>query len=73
MNPLRVSLAACVLALPLLAAAATAAGYLIETRSQQAERDHRLAAAAAYIKNNVAEANTKQWQQALTGNLQRST
>jgi signal transduction histidine kinase len=64
-----VALTVGVLALPLLAAAASAAGYLIETHRQQADRDHRLAAAAAYVEHGQARAETKQWQQALAEKL----
>jgi signal transduction histidine kinase len=65
----RVALAVCVIALPLLAAAASAAGYLVETHQQQNDRDHRLAAAAAYVQHGKAQAETTQWQHALTGKL----
>jgi DNA-binding winged helix-turn-helix (wHTH) protein/HAMP domain-containing protein len=54
---------------PAVRCPASAAGYLIETHRQQADGDHRLAAAAAYISNGAAQANTTQWQQALTGKL----
>lgn len=67
--PFGVALAVCVIALPLLAVAASAVGYLVEAHFQQAGRDHRLAVAAAYVKNGAAQANTTQWQQALTGEL----
>ena len=66
---IRVALALCVLALLLLAAAASVAGYRVEAHRQQADRDHRLAAAAAYVQQGKTQAETKQWQQALTGKL----
>jgi signal transduction histidine kinase len=75
--PFRAALAVSVLALFLLAAAATTAGYLAEAHSQQAGRDHRLAAAAAYVDhvaaanlgNGPTQAKTNSWQQALTQQL----
>ena len=66
---IRVALALCVLALALLAAAAGAAGYLVETHRQQAGRDHRLAAAAAYVQHGKAQAETSHWRRGLTGQL----
>ena len=45
---IRVALAVSVLTLVLLAAGATAAGYLIEAGNQSSDRASRLAAAAAY-------------------------
>ena len=66
---IRVALAACMLALALLAAAAGAAGYLVETHSQQADRDHRVGAAAAYVQRGKARAKTSRWQRGLTGEL----
>jgi signal transduction histidine kinase len=65
----RVALALCVLGLLLLAASASAAGYLVEAHRQQADRDQRLAAAAAYVPRGAARAQTTQWQQALTRQL----
>ena len=65
----RVALAASVLALVLLAAAATAAGYLVEARNQRSDRAQRLAAAAAYVKHGATQAGTTRWQQALTREL----
>jgi signal transduction histidine kinase len=65
----RVALAVCVLTLLLLAAAASGAGYLVEAHRQHADRDHRLAAAAAYVGRGAARAGTRQWQQALTEKL----
>jgi HAMP domain-containing protein len=62
----RVALAACVLALVLLTAGATAAGYLIEAHNQNSDRAHRLAAAAAYLEHHATQAETTQWQQAMT-------
>ena len=49
----RVALAVCVLALLWLAAGATAAGYLVEAHHQHTDRDHRLAAAAAYVEHGT--------------------
>ena len=66
---IRVALALCVLALALLAAAAGAAGYLVETHRQQADRDHRLATAAAYVQHGKAQATTSRWRRSLTGQL----
>ena len=66
---IRVALATCVLALALLAAAAGAASYLVETHRQQADRDHRLATAAAYVQHSKAQAKTSHWQRSLTGQL----
>ncbi len=65
----RVALAASLLALVGLAAAGSAAGYLIEAHRQQAGRDHRLATAAAFVRHGEAKAETKQWQKTLTGKL----
>jgi signal transduction histidine kinase len=73
MSRLRVSvgvaLAACVFAPLGLAAAAAAAGYFIETHHQDIDREHQLAAAAAYVEHGAARAETRQWQQALTAKL----
>ena len=73
MSRLRVSvgvaLAVCVFAPLGLAAAAAAAGYLVETHHQDADRGHRLAAAAVYVEHGAAQAETKPWQQALTEKL----
>jgi signal transduction histidine kinase len=52
--PFRVVLAGSAVALLLLTAAATAAGYLIEAHSRQADRNHRLTAAQDYFKNATA-------------------
>jgi signal transduction histidine kinase len=65
----RVALALCVLAVLLLAAAAAAAGYLVEGHRQEAGRGHRLAAAAAYVRQGEARAATATWQQGLTREL----
>jgi signal transduction histidine kinase len=65
----RVAVAVCVFAPLGFAAAATAAGYLVETHHQHADRDHRLAAAAAYVEHGATRAETKRWQEALTGKL----
>jgi signal transduction histidine kinase len=67
--PAHVALAVCALALPLLAAAAGAAGYLVETHRQQSDRDRRLAAAATFVRRGAAHADTARWQRALTGKL----
>jgi signal transduction histidine kinase len=73
MSRLRVSvgvaLAVCVFAPLSLAAAAAAAGYFIETHHQDVDREHQLAAAAAYVEHGAARAETRQWQQALTAKL----
>jgi signal transduction histidine kinase len=73
MSRLRVSvgvaLAVCVFAPLGLAAGAAAAGYLVETHHQDADRDHRLAAAAVYVEHGATRAETKPWQQALTEKL----
>ncbi len=65
----RVALAVCVLALVLLAAGATAAGYLVEAHNQRSDRAHRLAAAAAYLEHGATQAGTTRWQQDLTRTL----
>ena len=65
----RVALAVSVLALVLLAAGATAAGYLVEAHNQRSDRAHRLAAAAAYVEHGATQAGTTRWQQALTRKL----
>ena len=65
----RVALAISVLALVLLAAGATAAGYLVEAHNQRSDQAHRLAAAAAYVEHGVAQAETTLWQEALTRKL----
>ena len=59
--PLRSALTVCVLALLGLAAAATAAGFLLEANRQRTDRDHRLAAAAAYVEHDNAQAETTGW------------
>lgn len=66
--PLRAALAVCVLALLLLAAAATAAGFLLEADRQRTDRDHRLAAGAAYVEHGKTQAETTGWH-ALTEKL----
>jgi signal transduction histidine kinase len=58
-----------VLALVLLTAGASAAGYLVEARSQRSGQAHRLAAAAAYVKHGATQAETTRWQQALARKL----
>ncbi len=65
----RVALAVSVLALLLLAAGATTAGYLVEAHNQRIDRAHRLAAAAAYVEHGATQAETTRWQQALTRKL----
>ncbi|HEX6763461.1 MAG TPA: HAMP domain-containing sensor histidine kinase [Gaiellaceae bacterium] len=67
--PVRLALAVSVVALLGLAGAATAAGYLVEAHRQHTDRNHRLAAAAAYVEQGRAWAETTQWQQALTEKL----
>ena len=66
---LRVTLAVGVFAPLGLAAAATAGGYLVETHHQLTDRDHRLAAAAAYVEHGAPRAETTRWQQGLTEKL----
>lgn len=66
--PLRAALAVCVLALLLLAASATAAGFLLEANRQRTDRDHRLATAAAYVEHGKTQAETTGWH-ALTEKL----
>jgi signal transduction histidine kinase len=73
---LRAALVVCVLALLSLTAGAATAGYLVELHSQRADRDHRLAAAATYVKHEAADLDhrltrreTERWQQALTRKL----
>jgi signal transduction histidine kinase len=65
----RVALAVCVFAPLGFAAAAATAGYLIETHHQHADRDHRLAAAVAFVEHGATRAETRAWQQALTEKL----
>jgi signal transduction histidine kinase len=65
----RVALAACVLALVLFTAGATAVGYLAEARNQNSDRAHRLTAAAAYVNHRATRAGTTRWQQAVTRKL----
>jgi signal transduction histidine kinase len=73
MRPLRVSvrvaLTVSVLALVLLAAGATASGYLVEGYNQRGELAQRLAAAAVYVEHGATLARTSRWQQALTRTL----
>jgi len=61
----RVALAVSVLALLLLSAGATAAGYLVEARNQRIDLAHGLADAAAYVEHGATQAETTRWQQAL--------
>jgi signal transduction histidine kinase len=65
----RVALAVSVLALVLLTAGATAVGYLVEARNQRSDQAHLLAAAAAYVSHDAAQAETTRWQQAVTRKL----
>ena len=65
----RVALAACVLALVLVTAGVTAAGYLVEGHEQSTGQARRLAAAAAYVSQQAARAGTPRWQRALTSRL----
>jgi signal transduction histidine kinase len=67
--PVRVALAATVLALLLLTAGASAVGYFVETHNERSDRAHRLATAAAYVRHGVTQAGTTRWQQALTSKL----
>ncbi len=53
----------------MLAAGATAAGYLVESHNRASDRAHRLAAAAAYVQQGATQAGTTRWQRALTGKL----
>jgi signal transduction histidine kinase len=65
----RVALAVSLLALLLLSAGATAAGYLVEARNQRIDLAHGLADAAAYVEHGATQAETTRWQQALAGEL----
>jgi signal transduction histidine kinase len=67
--PIRVALAVCVFAPVGFAAVAAAAGYLVETQHQHADRDHRLATAAAYVEHGATRAESEQWKQGLTAKL----
>ena len=58
----RVALTVSVLALVLLAAGATASGYLIEDHNQSSDLARRLAAAAAYVGNSASQSRTTRWQ-----------
>jgi signal transduction histidine kinase len=66
--PLRAALGISVLTLLLGAAAATAAGFLLEVERQRTDRGDRLAAAAAYVEQVKAQADTTGWH-ALTEKL----
>ena len=68
-SSVRVGLAVSLLALVLLGAAATAAGYLVEAHNQRSDRARRLATAAAYLEHGATQAGTTRWQQALTRKL----
>jgi signal transduction histidine kinase len=61
----RVALAGSLLTLLLLAGASATAGYVVEAHTQQSDRDHRLAVAAAYFERAGANADTKRWGRAL--------
>jgi signal transduction histidine kinase len=63
----RVALAVSLLALLLLSAGATTAGYLVEARNQRIDLAHGLADAATYVERGATQAETTRWQQALTG------
>ena len=65
----RVALVVSLLGLLLLCAGTTTAGYLIEGHRQHADRDHRLAAAAAYVEHAATRAESKRWQRSLTDKL----
>jgi signal transduction histidine kinase len=74
--PFHLTLAGSALALVLLTAAATVAGYFVEAHGQQADRDHRLAAAEAYasrtaasLRPGLAPADAQRFQQALPKKL----
>ena len=66
---LRAALAVSVLALVLLTAGASAAGYLVAAHNQRADRAGRLATAAAYVKWDATQAQTTRGQQALARKL----
>jgi signal transduction histidine kinase len=65
----RVALATSLLALLLLSAGATTAGYLVEAHSQRTGSASRLADAAAYVEHGATQAETTWWQQTLTRKL----
>jgi signal transduction histidine kinase len=65
----RVALAVSLLALLVLVAAGVTAGYLVEAHRQRTERDHRRAAAVAYVKGSVTRAKSTRWQPALAEQL----
>jgi signal transduction histidine kinase len=65
----RVALALSLLALLLLTAGATAAGYQVVAHDQSIDRAHRLADAWAYVKSGTTRVETTQWQQTLTHEL----
>jgi signal transduction histidine kinase len=65
----RVALAVSLLALLMLSAGATSAGYLVEAHNQRIDRAHRLADVAAYVKHGATRAETTRWQQTLTRKL----
>lgn len=65
----RVAASVALLALLLVTAGATAAGYLVEAHNQRIDREHRLADAAAYIQRSTQRAGTASWKQALSRKL----
>jgi hypothetical protein len=65
----RVALAVSLLALLLLSAGATTAGYLVEAHNQRVDRAQRLADAAAFVEHGATQAETTRWQQSLTRKL----
>jgi hypothetical protein len=65
----RVALAVSVLALVLLTTGAAVVGYLVEAGNQRSDRAHRLAVAAAYVKQGATQAQATRWQQALARRL----
>ena len=66
---LRAALAVSALALVLLTAGASAAGYLVAAHNERGDQAHRLAAAAAYVKQGATQLQTTRGQQALAGKL----
>jgi len=74
--PFRVALVGTVLALLVFVAAATTAGYLVETHGQQSHRDHQLAAAEAHFSrtsaafsSGLSPAEAQRFEYALPGEL----
>lgn len=67
----RVALAVSLLALLVLSAGATAAGYLIEAHNQRVDRADRVGEAASYVEHGTTHAETGPWQRTLTRKLTR--